>query len=55
MSKIIKQLYPEVIAKTAARCRERGIVLPTFRQLRDPELIPQTIKRKLKGIGFNVA
>jgi cysteine synthase len=52
MSKIIKRLHPEVIRKTAARCRKRGIVLPTFKQLRNPELIPPSIKRKLKGVGL---
>jgi len=52
MSKIIKRLHPEVIRKTAARCRERGILLPTFKQLRNPELIPPAIKRKLKGVGL---
>ena len=52
MSKIIKQLHPEVIKRTAKRCRERGIVLPTFAQLRNPELIPPAIKRKLKGVGL---
>ena len=52
MSKIIKRLHPEVIKKTAARCRKRGILLPTFAQLRDPSLIPASIKRKLKGVGL---
>ena len=52
MSKIIKQLHPEIIRKTAKRCRERGIVLPTFAQLRNPELILPAIKRKLKGVGL---
>jgi cysteine synthase len=52
MSKIIKKLYPEVIKRTAKRCRERGIVLPTFAQMRDPSLIPPAIKRKLKGVGL---
>jgi len=52
MSKIIKQLHPEIIKRTAARCREHGIVLPTFAQLRNPELIPPAIKRKLKGVGL---
>jgi len=52
MSKIIKRLQPEVIKRTAKRCRERGIVLPTFAQMRDPSLIPQAIKRKLKGVGL---
>ena len=49
---MIKQLHPEVIRKTAKRCRERGIVLPTFAQLRDPSFIPQAIKRKLKVVGL---
>jgi cysteine synthase len=52
MSKIIKRLQPEVIQRTAARCRARGIVLPTFAQLRDPSLIPPAIKRRLKGVGL---
>jgi cysteine synthase len=52
MSKIIKRLQPEVIKRTAARCRARGIVLPTFAQLRNPELIPPAIKRKLRGVGL---
>ncbi|TAK95699.1 MAG: pyridoxal-phosphate dependent enzyme, partial [Verrucomicrobia bacterium] len=52
MSKIIKKIYPEVIKRTAKRCRERGIVLPTFAQMRDPSLIPPAIKRKLKGVGL---
>ena len=52
MSKIIKQLHPEVIKRTAKRCRKRGIVLPTFAQLRDPALIPPSVKQKLKGVGL---
>ena len=52
MSKIIKRLYPQVIRKSAKRCRERGIVLPTFKELRDPSLISPAIKRKLKGVGL---
>jgi cysteine synthase len=34
------------------RFRERGIILPTFEQQRNPELIPLTIKEKLKNIGL---
>lgn len=52
MSRIIKRLYPEVIKKTAKRCRERGIVLPTFKQLRDPSLIPPSVRKRLKGAGL---
>jgi cysteine synthase A len=52
MSKIIKQLHPDVIRKTAKRCRERGIVIPTFAQLRDPALIPPATRAKLKRVGL---
>ena len=52
LSKIIKQLHPEVVKRTAARCRKHGILLPTFEQLRNPELIPDSIKSKLKGVGL---
>ena len=31
MSQIIKELHPEIIRKTAARCKRLGITIPTFR------------------------
>ncbi len=34
------------------RFRERGIILPTIKQQRNPELIPQTIKEKLNNVGL---
>jgi cysteine synthase len=50
MSKLIHQLHPAVIRKTAARCRERGVIIPTLAQLRDPSLIPQSVKRKIRSV-----
>ena len=52
MSKIIKKLHPEVVKKTAARCKERGVVIPTFAQMRDPNLIPASVKGKLSNVGL---
>ena len=52
MSTIIKTMHPEVIKKTIRRCRERQIVIPTFRQMRDPHTIPSTITRRLAGVGL---
>lgn len=52
MSKIIGKINQEIRLKTAKRCKERGVILPTFKQLRNPELIPQDIKDKLKPIGL---
>lgn len=34
------------------RFRERGILLPTFKQQGNPELIPQHVKDRLKNIGL---
>ncbi|MCD6502133.1 pyridoxal-phosphate dependent enzyme [bacterium] len=40
------------IERSARRCRERGIVLPTFAQMKDPSLVPDSIVEDLKGIGL---
>ncbi|HUK45172.1 MAG TPA: hypothetical protein VLV28_07750 [Gaiellaceae bacterium] len=39
------------LARTVARFREAGVVLPTFAQLADPNLIPGWILEELAGIG----
>ena len=52
MSVLVPRLHPDVIRKTAARCRRRGIVIPTFRQLRDPALVPAAVQARLKGVGL---
>jgi cysteine synthase len=52
MSNLVKRLNPQVIQKTAKRCRERGVVIPTFKQLRQPELIPSAIQDRLKSVGL---
>jgi cysteine synthase A len=52
MSKIISTLHKDTIKKTAARCKKLGITIPTFKQLRHPEIIPQQITSKLKNVGL---
>jgi cysteine synthase len=34
------------------RCRERHVILPTYKQMRDPALIPEKIIDKLRNIGL---
>ncbi|HEY3356368.1 MAG TPA: pyridoxal-phosphate dependent enzyme [Polyangia bacterium] len=41
-----------VLEKTVRRCRERGVLIPTFAEQRDPSKVPEPVKRKLKGIGM---
>jgi cysteine synthase len=52
MSRIIKKIDHEVVARTAARCKAQGITIPTFAQMRNPELVPASIKKQLPKIGL---
>jgi len=42
----------EVLENTIRRCRERDIIIPTYRQMADPSLVPEGIRRELGGIGL---
>lgn len=42
----------EILNNTINRCKERHIILPTYKQMRNPELIPEKIRTKLKDIGL---
>lgn len=46
------QVNEEQLKRTAERAREMGIVVPTFQQMRDPDLIPNPIKTRLKDVGL---
>jgi cysteine synthase len=52
MSQIIKSINEKVRKSSAQRCKDKGITIPTFKQLRNPELIPNEVKEKLKTIGL---
>ncbi len=38
--------------KNVQRCRDKGILLPTYAQMRDPTRIPAAIKRELADVGL---
>ncbi len=42
----------QVLENTIRRCREKKIIIPTYKQMRNPELIPQKIRERLSGIGL---
>ena len=42
----------EQLRRTARRCKEKNIIVPTFAQMKNPELIPEKIKDELKNIGL---
>jgi cysteine synthase len=45
-------VHPSTLESAARRARERSIRIPTFKQMRDPSLIPGTIKQQLGGVGL---
>jgi cysteine synthase len=53
MIRTIDKITSETALENAVnRFRERGIILPTFMQQRNPELIPEQIRAKLKDVGL---
>ena len=49
MAEIISK---EKLQKTIKRCKERGIIIPTFAQQRDPSKVPAAVVERLKNIGL---
>jgi len=45
-------VVPEALERAAKRAREKNIIIPTFKQQRDPRLIPDAIISRLKNIGL---
>lgn len=52
MPKLINKINSEIALKNAKRCKERNIIMPTFRQLMHPDTIPSEIKTRLQPIGL---
>jgi len=45
-------LHPKTLEKNITYCREKGITLPTFEMMRNPEKVPQKIKERLEKTGL---
>jgi cysteine synthase len=45
-------LNKETLQRTIARAREKNIIVPTFKQQRNPDLIPEKILNRLKDVGL---
>jgi cysteine synthase len=53
MIELIENISDQKALENAIRrFRERGIILPTFEEQKNPELVPEAVKKKLKGIGL---
>ena len=45
-------IVPEVRERAARRAAELDLVIPTFAQMRSPELVPDSIREQLTRIGL---
>ncbi len=52
MTTIDLTMHPERLERALGRVRERGIVIPTFAQLKNPSSIPAVIKERLAQVGL---
>jgi cysteine synthase len=52
MAKIDLTMHSDRLERTIQRARERNIIVPTFAQMKNPDLVPGKVKADLKGIGL---
>ncbi|MHB8192582.1 MAG: pyridoxal-phosphate dependent enzyme [Bellilinea sp.] len=52
MAKIDLTIYPEHLERAVKRVKDRNIIIPTFAQMKNPDLIPSNIKEELGSIGL---
>lgn len=52
MTTIDLSINPDQRIRALQRVKERGIIIPTFAQMKDPNLIPENIKSDLAEIGL---
>ncbi|MCB0236169.1 MAG: pyridoxal-5-phosphate-dependent protein subunit beta, partial [Anaerolineae bacterium] len=45
-------IHEDRLERAVRRARERHIIIPTFKQMRNPDLIPDSIKAQLSDIGL---
>jgi cysteine synthase A len=52
MAKIDLTMQSDRLERSIRRARERNIIVPTFAQMKNPDLVPEKVKSDLKGIGL---
>ncbi len=52
MSKIDLKIQKDRLERSIKRAKERNIIIPTFAQMKNPELISEKVKNELKTIGL---
>jgi cysteine synthase len=52
MTTIDLTVHPDRLERALGRVRERGIVIPTFAQMKDPTLAPPAVRERLAQVGL---
>ncbi len=52
ISMIDLSIVQDRLERAVKRARERNIIIPTFAQLKNPDLIPDSVKQDLSGLGL---
>jgi cysteine synthase A len=52
MAKIDLTIQKDRRQRAIRRVRERNIIIPTFAQMKNPQLIPNKIKEELRNVGL---
>ena len=52
MAMIDLSVYPDRLERALTRVRERGIIIPTFAQMKDPASIPLKVREALHEVGL---
>ena len=45
-------MHEDRLERAASRAKERGVVIPTFEQMKDPNLIPEDVRERLGKVGL---
>ena len=45
-------IHPDRLERAVKRARERNIIVPTFKQMQNPALVPAKVKAGLKNVGL---
>ena len=52
MTKIDLTVHPDRLERAVKRARERNIIVPTYAQMKNPALVPDSVKAELANIGL---
>jgi len=52
MTKIDLTVHPDRLERAVKRARERNIIVPTYAQMKNPALVPDSMKAELANIGL---